>query len=744
MIDKIKFDFPAVFSQDNSESITGIKAQIVLKPNARLSIHKDYTIPFFLRDKTGEMLTEMEKDGGIERVHYPKCASPNWPTRKSMKEIDDLLVFLSGLKYFTVLDLTDAFNQLEVTEESKDILTVNTMLGFFRFKRLVYGQASAAPLFQSTMDVILKDLRNVKAYIDDIIIKAESKEELLKLTDVKYLGHIVDKNGVNTLPSKISAIVEAPAPNDVTELRAFLGMVRYYSRFVPRLSEILETLNKRLGKVACSWDKEAQMAFDFCKQKMAHHTMLIHFDIRKPTVLICDASPKEALAVVTGVTTFHEFLYGVHFILLVTDNKAVSVILNPEKGLPVHAHDRLIRLPVKLAALESESANLINVQSNIPINAEIIAAETLDDPILSVVLSYDITEWQTQVSEDLVENQKKKSELCIENGCLLWGNRVIIPGSLRPDIMQLVHKGHPGMHVKRPTSHIVADNEPPFKSAERTQFCVSRNIVLLHSPPYHPPSNVIAERAVQTAKKALRKMLLEGTSDTKVQLVQNVITFLQTYRNTPCSITGISPSQLMVAFKPKTVLNSINPVMSNLSSVNVPNYRVNEKVLYRAKKGESDQTAVIHKILGKNTYVIKIDDKLHLVSVNQLNHCEEGPSIIHDNISNDHDNKQLYEELLKMQASHERMKEPVEIPKRTPNERKGSDNVIPNVKNNNNVNVPVVRSNVEQNVLDYNVNDNVQGTTKNSPMQNVNVSEIRKSPRTPKPNLIYTKDFVTK
>ncbi|KAK3931754.1 Retrovirus-related Pol polyprotein from transposon opus [Frankliniella fusca] len=241
-----------------------------------LTIHEDYTIPFFLRDKTVEMLTQMEKDGVIERVHHPKCASPIWPIKKPDGGVRIVVDFSRSINSHLLVD----HYPLPRTD---DLLV---FLSGSKFKRLVYGLASAAPLFQSAMDIILKDLRNVKAYIDNIIIKAESKEELLKLvykvlqilqkhnvrvnfkkcqwfkTEVKYLGHIVDKIGVHTLPSKISAIFEAPAPNDVTELRAFLGVVRYYSRFVPRLSEILEPLDKRLGKVAWSWVKEAQMAFD--------------------------------------------------------------------------------------------------------------------------------------------------------------------------------------------------------------------------------------------------------------------------------------------------------------------------------------------------------------------------------------------------------------------------------------------------------------------------------------------------
>ena len=53
---------------------------------------------------------------------------------------------------------------------------------------------------------------------------------------VEYLGHIIDKDGLHPVPSKVKAITEAPAPTNVNELRPYLGMVQYYARFLPNLA----------------------------------------------------------------------------------------------------------------------------------------------------------------------------------------------------------------------------------------------------------------------------------------------------------------------------------------------------------------------------------------------------------------------------------------------------------------------------------------------------------------------------
>ena len=65
---------------------------------------------------------------------------------------------------------------------------------------------------------------------------------------VEYLGHIVDAQGLHATPEKLQAIEEAPAPEDVNQLRSFLGLLNYYGKFIPNLASIIQPLNALLRK----------------------------------------------------------------------------------------------------------------------------------------------------------------------------------------------------------------------------------------------------------------------------------------------------------------------------------------------------------------------------------------------------------------------------------------------------------------------------------------------------------------
>ena len=180
-----------------------------------------------------------------------------------------------------------------LTEQSAMFTTINTHLGFFQYTRLPFGIASAPAIFQRAMDEILSRIPGVICYIDDILITGsndaehfERLEEVLKRLQqhglrlkkdkccfmqpsVDYLGHIVDAAGIRPLPSKLEAIVNAPAPVIVQQLRAFLGLLNYYSKFVANLSTVLNPLNRLLGQyVRWKWTAESDRAFTLAKENL--------------------------------------------------------------------------------------------------------------------------------------------------------------------------------------------------------------------------------------------------------------------------------------------------------------------------------------------------------------------------------------------------------------------------------------------------------------------------------------------
>ena len=155
-------------------------------------------------------------------------------------------------------------------ESSRELLTINTHLGLFKPTRLTFGIKSATGIFQRAIENKLKGLEHTVVRVDDILVGGKNDQELLNnlksvfvvlkgnglrlkrekgvfLKDkVCYLGYKINKDGLTPIPEKIDAVLNAPTPKNVTELKAFLGMLNYYHRFLDRLSTILEPFHKLL------------------------------------------------------------------------------------------------------------------------------------------------------------------------------------------------------------------------------------------------------------------------------------------------------------------------------------------------------------------------------------------------------------------------------------------------------------------------------------------------------------------
>ena len=164
-----------------------------------------------------------------------------------------------------------------------------------------YGVASAPAVFQKLMENVLSGISNVVSYLDDILVTGKDDAEhlttlkavfnqlqqfglRLKLPkcrflqqSVEYLGHLVDAKGLHATLSKVKALIEAPAPRD--ELREFLGLLNYYSKFLNNLSHLLHPLNNLLRK-GQKWEWTTACAADFneAKQALVSSKVLVHYD----------------------------------------------------------------------------------------------------------------------------------------------------------------------------------------------------------------------------------------------------------------------------------------------------------------------------------------------------------------------------------------------------------------------------------------------------------------------------------
>ena len=236
---------------------------------------------------------------------------------------DDLFATLAGGEKFTKLDLSQAYQQLPL-DESMQYVTINTHRGMYRYTRLPFGVVSAPAMFQKIMDTILQGIPKVICYIDDILVTgADDEEHLRNLAEVlqqlkrygvrvkkskcsfmkasvEYLGHRIDTEGLHTTPDKLEALVKAPAPRNVQELRSFLGLLNYYGKFMPNLATILHPLNTLLqhGR-KWKWTPECAKAFQLAKDTLTTSQVLVHYNPALPMKMAADASAYGVGAVIS-------------------------------------------------------------------------------------------------------------------------------------------------------------------------------------------------------------------------------------------------------------------------------------------------------------------------------------------------------------------------------------------------------------------------------------------------------------
>ena len=445
---------------------------------------------------------------------------------------EDLFATLNGGRVFSKLDLAKAYHQVELSSKSQDMTTINTHKGLYKLLRLPFGIAPAPAIFQEILDKLVVGIPGVCVYLDDILVMGPSiaehnhrvRQVLRKLEDagfrlsaqkcqfsqkeVEFLGHRIDAEGVHPMPSKVEALQKAKAPQDRKQLRSFLGLVTYYHKFIPNLATVARPLYDLLKEVPWSWGAPQQETFEKLKCCLSSKQVLVHYDPSLPLRLICDASPvglgavlchvlpegsrpvcfasrtltetekqysqleREAMAIVFGVEQFHKYVYGRRF-TLVTDNKPLSLILGPKKGIPVITAARIQRWALKLAAYqydvelisseENAVADYLSRQpamhsgaeksfvvyqiqeENCPINAQTIKFETEKDVVLTMVKTKLQGKWKTENDVKLKNYHRIRRQLSCNNGCLYNGIKIVVPTKLRAQMLEELHRHHDGM-----------------------------------------------------------------------------------------------------------------------------------------------------------------------------------------------------------------------------------------------------------------------------------------------------------
>ena len=366
-------------------TFTGTKAKIVLDTNAVLRFNKPRPLSYAVREKVEHELDRLQNQGVISLVEFADWAAPivvvskldnpiricgdcsvtiNQATRVDkypIPRIEDLYTTLAGGEKFTKLDLRNAYLQMQLDEQSKQYVIINT------HNRLPFGLNSAPAIFQRVMDNLIKNIPHTTVYLDDILVTGLTEAEHLLnwdavlqrlsaaglrlkrnncsflVKEVDYLGYKLDAVGLHAQPEKVRPILDAPAA-----VAVFVGMINYYSRSIPNCSTVKSSLYCLLRN-SVTWaytDNEAR-AFETTKRAIGSVGVLVLYDPKRPHTVNCDASQygisavlahksddgtdqaiafascslssaeqkysqldKEALAMFFGACKFYQYLYG--------------------------------------------------------------------------------------------------------------------------------------------------------------------------------------------------------------------------------------------------------------------------------------------------------------------------------------------------------------------------------------------------------------------------------------------------
>lgn len=303
-------------------------------------------VPIPLEKKVDDKIKELLNEDIIEEVEgSSRWVSPIVPILKENGELrlcvdmrrandaimrenhplptmDKLLPKINKAKYFTKLDIKNAFHQLEIHPDSRYITTFITPRGLYRYKRLMFGITCAPELFQKIMERMLIQCDGVINFIDDILVYGDTEEEhdsrlgqvlqtlkdnnvllnegkcIFKTQSVDFLGHHLEPNGITPLDKYVKSIMDFRLPKTLEELQSFLGLLNYINKWIPNLATtsepLKELLRKKLGKnvnIEKFWLKEQQNSFNNLKQTLTKIQSLGYYDVRDKTQVIADASP---------------------------------------------------------------------------------------------------------------------------------------------------------------------------------------------------------------------------------------------------------------------------------------------------------------------------------------------------------------------------------------------------------------------------------------------------------------------
>ncbi|GFQ73918.1 uncharacterized protein K02A2.6 [Trichonephila clavata] len=220
-----------------------------------------------------------------------------------------------------------------------------------------------------------------------------NKSKFLK-NEINFLGHKINSKGLHKTNEKSSDVVNAPVPKNFHEVKSFLGLVNFYGKFCKNLATITNPLNNLTKKnVRFLWLKDCQVAFEQIKKEICSPKVLVHYDSSLPLTLASDASPVDFLSRLPKT----------------------SEELEVKDDITIFQMSQIEALPVTSKELRQETGKDIEL-----------------GPLLKAL----------REGKDL---QGREAQYTIEDGCIMYGQRVYIPRKFQKNVLEELHAGHLGI-----------------------------------------------------------------------------------------------------------------------------------------------------------------------------------------------------------------------------------------------------------------------------------------------------------
>lgn len=468
-----------------------------------------------------------KKDGTYRFcVDYRQLNSVTKKDAYPLPNVSNILDNLRDAKFLSSLDIKAAFHQVMVKESSREYTAFTVPgRGLYQFRRLPFGLSNSPATFQRIIDKILGPdlLPYVFVYLDDIIVISGDFDTHLKILrlvldrllqaglvvkkekcffcrpQLKYLGFVVDRYGLHPDPDKVNSILHIPVPQNVREMRRFIGTASWYRRFVPNFSSIVAPLTRLTKRnVKWLWSEECDAAFQLLKEKLSTPPILTCPDFDRQFIVQTDASDhgigavltqnfedgervicylsrsltrsernfstteKECLAVVWAVEKLRHYLELTSF-KVITDHHSL-IWLNNLKD----PQGRLARWSLRLMPYNFEifhrkgKFNVVPDMLSRSVPSAVNAIELSSDSISSDFHSTK-DRWYLKMKSRLIENPDTYPQWRIEKDVILkyvscaypdmqdestcW--KIVVPKEFRGDLIRSIHEdiksGHPGI-----------------------------------------------------------------------------------------------------------------------------------------------------------------------------------------------------------------------------------------------------------------------------------------------------------